>query len=647
LAAAGGVSAQDRKPRFAGIYPQLMPTVYLAGKPLPAGVKPVTLDLEGLDRAGLPAGSVISSVAKDWRGDVWVATDQGAFHKAGGKFQAVNAASLLRLHGVLGSVDTEIHCIAADADGHLWMGTTTGLYVSDGVKTWHALDRRDGMPIDDVKCLCLAANGDVWGGTEQGAWRLRDGTYRYFNGRRWLPSNEVKRIWEGARNGEIWLETDSGYSLIKEEAMTLARKAREFDDLTQKWNNRHGYINVRVLKSEGDLASGVFHISDNDGLWNSIYVGAMAFRYGATHDAEARKQGWQALNAMLDLERLTGIPGLPARAVVTDAELKSGVGGFDAKETVRIPGETDPIWFRSPVQKDLWCKGDTSSDELDGHYFAWLTYFDLAATSDQKRQIAEVCRRVTDNIIAGGYNLIGHTGRKTRWAIYAPSIINDDPAWADQRGLNSLQMLCYLKIAEHITGDAKYAKRYETLIHDHHYLINTMAYRHGFYGEWRNVNHSDDELAALDFYGMLTLEKNPERRRILLQSFCNTWEDRGVEQPLKPERSPLYNYLYGGLTGRACAPDEAEQSLQDWPWDRVDWQMKNSQRNDVTFKEGRGLRAHNELTRVLPVSERHLERRNGNPWTADGGSNGLVFDDGAAFLVGYWIGVHYGYLPYR
>jgi len=154
-----------------------------------------------------------------------------------------------------------------------------------------------------------------------------------------------------------------------------------------------------------------------------------------------------------------------------------------------------------------------------------------------------------------------------------------------------------------------------------------------------------DELAALDFYGILTLEKDPERRRILLQAFCNTWEDRSVEQPLKPERSPLYNYLYGGLTGRPCAPDEAEQTLQDWPWDRVDWQMNNSQRNDVTFKEGKGLRAHAELTRALPVSERHLQRWNGNPWSPDGGSDGKVYDDGAALLLGYWIGVHYGYLP--
>ena len=48
---------------------------------------------------------------------------------------------------------------------------------------------------------------------------------------------------------------------------------------------------------------------------------------------------------------------------------------------------------------------------------------------------------------------------------------------------------------------------------------------------------------------------------------------------------------------------------------------------------------------MLPISERRLHRWNHNPWSPDGGSDGRVFDDGAAWLLGYWAGVHYGYLP--
>ena len=54
-------------------------------------------------------------------------------------------------------------------------------------------------------------------------------------------------------------------------------------------------------------------MSDNDGLWTAMYVGAMALRYGATKDPEARKHARASLTALLDLERQTGLPGFPAR----------------------------------------------------------------------------------------------------------------------------------------------------------------------------------------------------------------------------------------------------------------------------------------------------------------------------------------------
>jgi len=638
------VQANAQRLEKAHTYPQLIANLYPAGVLLPAGVKRPAASYEFVDRTGLPAGAEITSAARTGQGAVWVVTNRGGFRRVDGRYVPLEPSRLFRLHGTEGSVDTAIYCVAASADGDLWAGTSTGVYVTNGAGDWHALDRHDGMPIEDVRNLYLAPNGDVWGGTEQGAWRLRGGRFRYFNGRRWLPGNRVDGIW-GDDKGRIWLDTDGGASCIEERQITLGAKAKYFDDLTQKWNNRRGYISERTLKTPGALDGSVFEVSDNDGLWNAIYVAAMAFRYAATKDAEAKRQGWQALNAMLDLERLTGISGFPARAVVTEEEIAAGVTGFDAKESVRVPGETDLIWFRSPVEKNVWCKGDTSSDELDGHYFAWLTYFDLAATKEEKAKIAATCRRVTDNIIAGHYNLIGHTGRRTRWAIFAPETINDDPAWSDQRSLNSIELLNYMKIAAHITGDAKYERHYESLIHDHHYLLNILEYRKGFFGEWQNINHSDDEMGYMGFYGLLTLEKNPERRGLLLQSFRRSWEGGGAEQALKPERSPLYNYLFGGLTGRPCAPDDAAETLQDWPWDRIDWKMTNSHRSDITFKSGRGLGARSELTQVLPISERRLHRWNHNPWTPDGGSNGHSLDDGATWLLGYWSGVHFGYLP--
>jgi hypothetical protein len=427
--------------------------------------------------------------------------------------------------------------------------------------------------------------------------------------------------------------------------MTLRAKAAHFDRFTQERHNRHGFVSETFLKVAGDTSRGhVFLVSDNDGLWNAIYVGALAFRYAATRDPAAHKEAQEALHAMLELERLTGIPGYPARAVVTDDELRHGILGVDLNATVHVPGETDRVWFRSPVDPTVWCKGDTSSDELDGHYFAWYVYHDLVADAAEKEQIVAIVRRTTDHILKNGYTLVGHTGRKTRWGIWAPELIDEVPFYAGLRPLNSLEILTYLKIAEHITADQKYTHAYEDLITKHHYLLNTLLIRRGGSGQWPQINHSDDEMLFLMYYGLLRLEKDPDRRRILLQTISRTWETPD-EQSIRLERSPLYNFMYGALTGKPCSVDDGISTLRDWPWDPIQWTVRNSQRNDVRLKQAARERNRIEVDRVLPASERRLARWNSDPWTPDGGSDGRLEDDGAAWALAYWIGVYHGYLP--
>jgi hypothetical protein len=349
---------------------------------------------------------------------------------------------------------------------------------------------------------------------------------------------------------------------------------------------------------------------------------------------------------MLDLERLTGISGYPARAVVTDDELRHGATGLNRDETVRVTGEKDKIWFRSPVDPKVWCKDDTSSDEMDGHYFAWYVYHDLVADPSEKEKIVAIVRRTTDHILEHNYTLVGHTGRKTRWGIWSPDLIEENRYYASLRPLNSLEMLAYLKIAQHLTGDQKYAKAYDDLVVKHHYLLNTLLNRRGRVGQWPRINHSDDEMLYLMYYALLRLEKDPAARRILLQSIARTWEETaGEQQSIRPEHSPLYNFMYGALTGKPCDVEEAIETLQDWPWDPIQWTVKNSHRHDVRLKPAARGRNRVELERVLPASERRLARWNSDPFVPDGGSNGRVEDDCAAWALAYWLGVYHGYLP--
>jgi hypothetical protein len=632
---------------LADTYPQLISTQYSDRSKLLADVAAPAPAYDFIDKSKLPAGARVLSAARSAAGIVWVVTDKGAF--AGSK----NGYAPLQLnvpHPEPGQPEVEagtrVAAVAADRLGQLWAATDRGLLVSDGRQWSQALTRRDGAPYETMTCLHLAPNGDLWGGTAQGAWRLRGGKFRYFWGRRWLPGNQVAAIWTDPK-GRAWLDTDGGVACIEERPMTLTQKAVHFDRATQERHNRHGFISHTYLNVPGDPSQGYrYQLSDNDGLWNAIYVGAMCLRYAATMDANARKQAWQALEAMLEMERLTGIAGYPARVVATDEELRNTTTGANLEELVRVRGETDKIWFRSPVDAKVWCKGDTSSDEMDGHYFAWHLYYDLVADAAQKQKIVAIVRRATDHILQHNYTLVGHTGRKTRWGIWTPELLNRDPYYKAQRPLNSLEILTYLKIAEHITGDPKYARAADDLIHNHHYLLNTLLLRRGRQGHWPHINHSDDEMLYLLYYSYLLLEKDPERRRIVLQSMARTWEESAPdEQCIRREHSPLYNYIYGATTGRRCDAGEARQTLQDWPWDLIEWKVQNSHRHDVTLKKAAGrARNQSELDRVLPASERRLSRWNGNPFAADGGGDGRSEDDGAAWALAYWIGVHHGYL---
>ena len=148
----------------------------------------------------------------------------------------------------------------------------------------------------------------------------------------------------------------------------------------------------------------------------------------------------------------------------------------------------------------------------------------------------------------------------------------------------------------------------------------------------------------LQYYSLLMLENDPDRRRIMNQSIARSWEDSPIDQTIKVERSPLYNFIYGATTGKPCNVEDAVSDLQDWPWDMVQWDCSNRQRHDVNIKTAQGINRF-EYDRVLPVSERRLMRWNGNPFEADGGSDGMLEDDGAAWAVAYWMGVYHGYIP--
>jgi hypothetical protein len=70
----------------------------------------------------------------------------------------------------------------------------------------------------------------------------------------------------------------------------------------------------------------------------------------------------------------------------------------------------------------------------------------------------------------------------------------------------------------------------------------------------------------------------------------------------------------------------------------------NSDRQDVgriaVNREGR----KRSLDVVLPASERRVMKWNGDPYELDGGSDGVLRDDGTFYLLPLWMALHEGLL---
>lgn len=611
------------------------PASFSDGRWQPGGPAPAD-GLALVDRARLPAGERVLGAARGDDGQVWVVTDAGVYRGRGGAYSRFPfpTAYLTRQQPV--NIDAEITCVTTDSQGSVWFGSSAGIFATDGANWWNSFDRSSGLPYEDVTCLALAPNGDIWAGTTEGVCRYTGGGWQYYWGPRWLPHNRVNDVAVDA-DGAAWVATEGGVARLYDESVTLEQKARHFQRITDTRHNRYGFVTGAALKQPGNPAAGVIHeASDNDGLWTAVYVAAQSFRWAATRDPEARAAARKSMFAMLDLVKYSGVPGFPARAILRKGE--PDVAGYNPDETVRVPGEKDKIWYQSPVDPQVLCKGDTSSDELDGHYFAWHVFYDLVADEAERRTVRAVVKAVTDHILDHELTLVGPTGRKTRWGVWHPKYINDDPTWWEERGLNSLELLAYLKVAEHICGDARYTRMYRMLIREHHYLLNCVSQKVA--EPWWDLNHSDDQMAFMMYYSLMLLEKDPAAQRVLRQSMERSWKEE------RPEASPFFNFVYGATMNQPCDVEASVAALRDWPWELIEWEVRGTHRHDVrALSRNVERRTRQQTDRALPASERRIMRWNGNPYQCDGGSpNGASEDDGSAWLLPYWLGRHHGFI---
>lgn len=475
-------------------------------------------------------------------------------------------------------------------------------------------------PVGDLAAMAVASDHAYWYGTPHGLVRvdpmagIRD-RHQYFAGARYLPDDDVLQLVPDFRAG-MWVRTRTGVSHIELRPMTLAAKAAIFEERVRERHDRHGLVAPSNLAVAGDLTTSRTRDDDNDGLWTSLYAAAECFRYAVTKSPEALARARRSTEAVLFLSEVTGISGFPARSYVQKGE----------------PMPQDGQWHWTPDGQYYW-KGDTSSDEIVGHLFLYSVATDLLPDVTLKKRIAAATARIVDHILDHGYYLIDVTGKPTTWGRWSPDYFRENPP---DSPLNSLELLSFLKAAKHITGDRKYDLEYRKAALEMGYAQLTTRYR-----ELREeINYSDEELAMLAFYCLFRYEKDDGLLNRYYRPALAAWWENIVR-----EDNPLWTFIYA--TGHPATRIDfgpAAHTLYRMPVDTIDWTVKNSDRIDVEKERELDRAGRPQAKSLLPRDELPVAKWNANPFDVDGGSGGRAEDDGAAFLLPYWLGRFHGFL---
>ncbi len=544
---------------------------------------------------------------------------------------------------VTGVLSQSINCIAIDGLGHLWVGSDEGLNIYDGKNYWFNGNDLYSVPAGSFNDMFFAADGKKYFATNTGVVTLIEGRISYFSYGVWLMNPKVTKI-AVSDNGTIAAVTPDGISLISYEYMTLEQKAAHYDAYAEKYFTRNeGYQVSRRLRKYGDMDSGWLPNSDNDGLFTGVYCVSQCFRYAVTGDEKAKANAKKAVEAMIKLTEITGKPGFTARATRYSYEENFGTGNREE-------------WHVCEDNPDCEWLGETSSDEMTGHYFAYGVYFDLVADENEKKKIAQVVKTITDHIIDNNFHLTDVDGVPTTWANWEPDLLNNDDRWFYERGTNSLEMLSFLKTTYHVTGEEKYNDVYKTLIKKHHYAMNCMQYKY----EDAHLAHIDDQLDFINIYPLIVYTESEAEKEIFKMGLTHHWEYERVE------RSPMFNIIYGALTNNSCDLEFAAKSLSEMNLDLIRWPVYNSHRKDIvwdTEQDGMGVPA--QLKYALEYSARVLSHYDGNQLVCDSGAerfidintkvvnrtatlpgtsgaNGLRAQMPYIYLLPYWMGRYYG-----
>jgi streptogramin lyase len=573
----------------------------------------------------------VRDAKSDDNGGLWVATDVGLYHCSEGiseLFQDKNELISCYLKG-----------LDFDSKGDLWAGGMGGVTVRKGANKLTELTPKEGIPSIDINSINTSPNGTMWVGTNLGVVRYyTDGSHSLRFSKRWLLNDCVRDV-AFDKNGNAWVATANGVSAIKNKKMTLADKEKYFYDFLMRRHIREPWIaGVGLLEVAGDSTTLKPRDDDNDGQYTSLYLVMESFKYAVTRDEGSRVKARKALDFLFMLQTITETEGFFARSVVPVewGEVNDVNRTYSEKQLaesiVKLPRykPVEQRWRKSRDGKWFW-KGDTSSDEMCGHMLAFMIYHELIADQTEKEEIKQHVKNIMDYIIKHDYNFVDIDGKHTHWGVWSPNKLNNDPEWKPESGMNSLEMLSFLKFTHHITGEQKYQDEYLKLINEEKYLENIERMHHQNEA-WKT--YIDAFLSTFVYPSLLKYEDDPKLIAIY-EDHMNRWFERH-----KGEKSPFFNYFYCYASDKIVEVENTVELLIDAPLDMIDWRIDHSKREDIQIVREPILESR-QTSELISADMRATIRWDKNPWDAIQG-NPHQEREPVYWLLPYWMGKYIG-----
>lgn len=569
----------------------------------------------------------VRDLVADEDGAIWVSSDVGLYKLHNGQINHWYKKGAL--------LSAYVNGLDFDAQGQLWITGLGGVNVFKNQVLDKGLGTQQGLPTVYATCVRKSPEGTMWVGTEKGLVRFyEDGRHSLLFSRRWLMHDKVNAI-SFDSEGNAWLATGAGVSCIKTKSMNLADKADYFYQTLMDRHIRDPWIAGQCrLEVPGDINTCVPEDDDNDGEYTGMYLAMESFRYAATGDPDAREKAGKAFRFLRLLQEVTGTDGFFARTIIPPDWTY-----MHDRNRVYTDQDHAEAWVREPRYKpveDRWrlsadgkwrWKGDTSSDEMCGHMFAYFFYYTLAADESEKELIRQHVSNIMDHVIKNDFTLTDIDGKPTRWAVWSPDQLNRNPEWLPDRNLNSMEMLGFLKFAWYITGNEKYQKAYLHLIEEEAYLDNMAGILHQN-PAW--FIYFDVMLAAYIYPLLILCEDDPD-----LLSFYTNHMDEWFEIR-KDDHNPLINFLYNYTMKEQKELDRSVAFLKDTPLDLVDWTIDHRQREDIQLVRHPVLEDL-QVSTIQNPAIRAVVRWDKNPWDAVAGYPNKVREP-VFWLLPYWMG---------